>query len=120
MEYYTVWADYRSKGMITNGGVPLRRKPPKLTDALWDDLQKWVSEYSPITLSGKEITEMNLEQIRELDSRGLELASMIAMELGNDAKVQYLSEALLVTVLNIDHLNRLLARQKEDQRRKRE
>lgn len=97
--FFQVWADYESTGIqVIPPGMRLTQRDIPIPDDLWCRLQEWVKEYDPIVPMSCLDRFKNLETIRELDKRGLELTESIQeimKYLKPDIPVTYYSEGLM-------------------------
>lgn len=73
-----VWADLDSTGLIDENGASILLEATTIDPATWDELQRWVEDYSPVIPMNEhrrgEITDL----IEHLDARGLDLFRRIA------------------------------------------
>lgn len=106
--HIVVWADLWSTGIHERPpGRRITQQDLAIPDELWFQFQNWVKDYDPIIDMKSSERLKNLELIRELDSRGLELTTMLKELLGTEIQITYESEGLLTEMKNIEEFDKL-------------
>lgn len=95
MRYVLVWADYMSTGLHDEFNGSLDPEVIGLNDNLIRQLSDWVTRYENITPLTELERARRVDEIKNLDDEGLEIARAVRTVLGNDGKVSYFSEGLL-------------------------
>ncbi|MBA8960995.1 hypothetical protein JOJ86_000865 [Rhodococcus percolatus] len=102
LKYLKLSADFLALSLVDQQDGPTSPSELGLSTELQNMLTDWNSDYQtiiPLSMSVRSSEQWN-SIICSLDTRGLNLAQMIADEQVDDAKVEYYSEGLLK---RIDH-----------------
>jgi hypothetical protein len=98
MRYVRIWADLYSTGLIDENGASIPFSATTIEPTTWDDLQKWVEDYSPVIPMNEQRRAEIADLIEHLDARGLDLFRRIAsawtadIETGEPIHLLYWSE----------------------------
>lgn len=91
MKYLTFWADHHGTAFVELGEMATDLDDLDIPESLRLDLRRWQNEYGLLLPSGAEPTPMAVRRIAELDEVGCDLAGRLAIALGEDSKVTYVS-----------------------------
>lgn len=103
-KYLRVWFDYRSTGIFTEGGSPVKKDALELPRKIWESIDVLLDKYGAITLDYGVFTGtvqkrlLALDTVRQLDIAGINVAREIKDIVGDDVIVEYFSEGLIRVV----------------------
>lgn len=94
MKYLTFFADYGDATFVEPGEMGTDVDALEIPARLRLDLRRWQNEYGLLLPRGGELTPAAARRLAELDEAGWDLAGRLALALGEDSKVTYVSGAL--------------------------
>ena len=95
MKYITIDADYLSSGVKDSNGNQLSNEDLKLPKNIWNEIQKWVQDYSQIIQLDDNERKNEVELIRRLDNCGIDLCQKVLTHFNGKIKIEYYSEGFL-------------------------
>lgn len=95
MRYLVLTADYQVSGIKDEFEGGLSRDKLELPEGLWDEIEDWVSDYQHIIHLDSNERASLIDEITNLDARGLAIKQQIIEFYEGSVKVKYYSEGLL-------------------------
>jgi len=92
MKYLTIIPDYTASCLRDDFEGPIEVEELELPQDFIRELSSWHDSYRKIIPLGDEERAMRIEEIEQLDSKGLELAKKLKDLVPGGAKVKYYSE----------------------------
>ena len=95
MKYLVITADYNTSGIKDEFEGDLEKGDVELSDAIWNELENWVSAYQEIIPMTQEQRALEKEKIAKLDKTGIAIKQKVIEHFNGEVKIKYYSEGLL-------------------------